>query len=92
MIHRMLQKAMERKLKIQMIYMNADHQFTQRWVYVLAVDQQYVRCYCLLRKGIRSFQFEQILSVSEMGHKSAVSINPNYRKKVKWINHVKQYP
>jgi predicted DNA-binding transcriptional regulator YafY len=56
-------RAIEENIPLEMIYLSKDQQLTQRKLLVMEVNDEYIRAYCLLRKQIRTFQRENILSI-----------------------------
>ena len=62
-MNRVLLKATENKQTVQLIYLDANHQLTQRKILPYTIKGQHVRAYCFLRNQIRFFKLENILAV-----------------------------
>ena len=56
-------RALEENIPLEMIYLSDDQQISQRKLLVKEVNDEYIRAYCLLRKQIRTFRRENILSI-----------------------------
>jgi predicted DNA-binding transcriptional regulator YafY len=56
-------RAIEGNIPLEMIYLSDEQQLTQRKLLVKEVNEEYIRAYCLLRKQIRTFRRENILSI-----------------------------
>jgi predicted DNA-binding transcriptional regulator YafY len=56
-------RSIEENMPLEMIYLADNHEITQRKLIVKEVNDEYIRAYCLLRKQIRTFKRENILSV-----------------------------
>ena len=56
-------RALEENIPLEMIYRSDDKQISQRKLLVKEVNDEYIRAYCLLRKQIRTFRRENILSI-----------------------------
>ncbi|MGZ4160936.1 MAG: WYL domain-containing protein [Neobacillus sp.] len=56
-------RAIEENIPLEMIYLSEDQQLSQRKLLVKEVNDEYIRAYCLLRKQIRTFRRENILSI-----------------------------
>jgi predicted DNA-binding transcriptional regulator YafY len=56
-------KSKNENLPLEIIYLSEDHQFSQRRLIVKEFNDQYIRAYCLLRKQMRTFRVENILSI-----------------------------
>jgi predicted DNA-binding transcriptional regulator YafY len=54
---------MEDKIPLEMIYLSEDNQISQRKLLVKEVNNEYIRAYCLLRKQVRIFKRDNILSI-----------------------------
>lgn len=59
----LLLRSIEENLPLEMIYLSEDQQISQRKLLVKEVNDEYIRAYCLLRKQIRTFRRENILSI-----------------------------
>ncbi|MDV2683017.1 WYL domain-containing protein [Alkalihalophilus lindianensis] len=60
----LLMRAMERKEKVEMIYLSANGELTQRVIDVVNLNDQHVIAYCYTRKERRLFKLDNILSLS----------------------------
>jgi predicted DNA-binding transcriptional regulator YafY len=60
--------AIEENIPLEMIYLSEDHQLTQRKLLVKEVNDEFIRAYCLLRKQIRTFRRDNILSIMPDSH------------------------
>ena len=56
-------RAIEENIPLEMIYLSEDQQLTQRKLFVKEVNAEYILAYCLLRKQIRTFRRDNILSI-----------------------------
>jgi predicted DNA-binding transcriptional regulator YafY len=59
----LLLQSIEENIPLEMIYLSEDQQISQRKLMVKEVNDEYIRAYCLLRKQIRTFRRENILSL-----------------------------
>ena len=59
----LFERAMEEHIPLEMIYLSAEQELTQRKLIIKEVTDEYIRAYCLLRKEIRTFRRENILSI-----------------------------
>jgi predicted DNA-binding transcriptional regulator YafY len=59
----LLLRSLEENIPLEMIYLSEDQQISQRKLLVKEVNDEYIRGYCLLRKQIRTFRRENILSL-----------------------------
>jgi predicted DNA-binding transcriptional regulator YafY len=59
----LLLRSIEENIPLEMIYLSCDQQISQRKLLVKEVNGEYIRAYCLLRKQIRTFRRENILSI-----------------------------
>jgi predicted DNA-binding transcriptional regulator YafY len=59
----LLLRSIEESIPLEMIYLSEDQQISQRKLLVKEVNDEYIRAYCLLRKQIRTFRRENILSI-----------------------------
>ncbi|WP_368504899.1 WYL domain-containing protein [Alkalihalophilus sp. As8PL] len=60
----LLTRSMERREKVEMIYLSAKGEVTQRVIDVVNMNDQHVIAYCYTRKERRLFKLDNILSVS----------------------------
>ena len=58
---KVLKQAMEEDLPVIIIY-NGKKEMTQRRIFVRSMDDYYITAYCLVKKGVRKFKTENILS------------------------------
>jgi predicted DNA-binding transcriptional regulator YafY len=56
-------RSIEENIPLEMIYLSDDNQLSQRKLIVKEVNEEYIRAYCLLRKRIRTFRRQNILSI-----------------------------
>ncbi|WP_193064927.1 hypothetical protein [Oceanobacillus oncorhynchi] len=61
-----LTRAMERKEKIMIYYMDSKGKVSQRIIRVVGIDDEKVLAYCYYRKQVRSFKLENILSCGQV--------------------------
>ena len=59
----LLVKSFKENLAVEMIYLAANNQITQRRIIVKEMHERYFKAYCFLRKADRLFKKENILSV-----------------------------
>jgi predicted DNA-binding transcriptional regulator YafY len=59
----LLLRSIQENIPLEMIYLSKDQQISQRKLLVKEVNDEYIRAYCLLRKQIRTFRRENILSI-----------------------------
>lgn len=59
----LLVRSIEENIPLEMIYLSSDQQISQRKLLVKEVNNEYILAYCLLRKQIRTFRRENILSL-----------------------------
>lgn len=59
----LLLRSIEENIPLEMIYLSDDQQISQRKLLVKEVNDEYIRAYCLLRKQVRTFRKENILSL-----------------------------
>ncbi|MFI8686556.1 hypothetical protein [Rossellomorea sp. NPDC077527] len=59
-----IQRSLEERLPIEMIYMNKQCECTKRRVLVKRIDTDFITAYCLFRNDIRRFRIQDILAVS----------------------------
>ncbi|CAM4108869.1 WYL domain-containing protein [Mesobacillus thioparans] len=65
-MHRTLLLSLEEQKNIDMIYLDDNGNLTQRIVKVLEIQEHYIKAFCFLRKGKRTFKLDNILSVSKI--------------------------
>ncbi|MFP5105349.1 hypothetical protein ACSU6B_01060 [Neobacillus sp. C211] len=56
-------RSIEEKIPLEMIYLAENQELSQRKLIVKEVHDEYIRAYCLLRKQMRTFKRENILSI-----------------------------
>ncbi|MGG1676544.1 hypothetical protein ACIFOT_12445 [Neobacillus sp. NRS-1170] len=56
-------RSIEENIPLEMIYLAENHELSQRSLIVKEISDEYIRAYCLLRKQIRTFKRENILSI-----------------------------
>jgi predicted DNA-binding transcriptional regulator YafY len=59
----LLLRSIEENIPLEMIYLSSDQQISQRKLLVKEVNDEYIRAYCMLRKQVRTFRLENILSL-----------------------------
>ncbi|MFD0829615.1 WYL domain-containing protein [Neobacillus sp. M.A.Huq-85] len=59
----LLYRSIEEHMPLEMIYLSENQQLSQRKLIVKEVNDEYIRAYCLLRKQVRTFRRENILSI-----------------------------
>jgi predicted DNA-binding transcriptional regulator YafY len=64
----LLLRSIEENIPLEMIYLSRDQQISQRKLLVKEVNEEYIRAYCLLRKQVRIFRKENILSIMPNPH------------------------
>ncbi|MCM2533664.1 hypothetical protein NDK43_16315 [Neobacillus pocheonensis] len=61
-------RSIEENIPLEMIYLSEDQELSQRKLIVKEVNNEYIRAYCLLRKQMRTFRRENILSIMPETH------------------------
>ncbi len=69
---RILERAAMSKENVEIIYLSANRQLSQRIIKVLSISKNAMYAYCYQRKSIRTFKIENVLS--------AVPVLPKNRK------------
>ncbi|PLS02897.1 hypothetical protein [Neobacillus cucumis] len=59
----LLIRSIEEHIPIEMIYLAENQELSQRKLIVKEINDDYIRAYCLLRKQMRTFKRENILSI-----------------------------
>ncbi|MED3563453.1 hypothetical protein [Bacillus xiapuensis] len=59
----LLTRSIEEHIPLEMIYLSENQQLSQRKLIVKEVNDEYIQAYCLLRKQVRTFRRENILSI-----------------------------
>ncbi|WP_423801523.1 hypothetical protein [Neobacillus sp. SAB-20_R2A] len=64
-------RSIEENIPLEMIYLAENQEITQRRLIIKEVTDEYILAYCLLRKQIRTFKRDNILSIMpDQHHKS----------------------
>ncbi|WP_053220401.1 WYL domain-containing protein [Virgibacillus senegalensis] len=58
-----LQRAMENKKMVEMIYMAKNGRLSQRIVRILQIKEEQIVAYCYSRRQVRTFRLENILAI-----------------------------
>jgi predicted DNA-binding transcriptional regulator YafY len=66
----LLIRSIQENIPLEMIYLAENHKLSQRKLIVKEVNNDYIRAYCLLRRQIRTFKRENILSIKPDTHSS----------------------
>ncbi|MDN3015042.1 hypothetical protein PH210_02345 [Paenibacillus sp. BSR1-1] len=64
----LLIRSIEENIPLEMIYLAENQELSQRSLIVKEISDEYIRAYCLLRKQIRTFKRENILSIMPESH------------------------
>ena len=56
-------RSIEENIPLEMIYLADNQELSQRKLIVKEVNDEYIRAFCLLRKQMRTFKRENILSI-----------------------------
>lgn len=56
-------RSINEHLPLEVIYLSENQEFSQRKLIVKEIHDDYIRAYCLLRKQIRTFKIDNILSI-----------------------------
>ncbi|MGV2940868.1 hypothetical protein AB5I83_14815 [Mesobacillus sp. LC4] len=59
----LLERSLKEKLAVEMIYLAANNEITQRRIIVKEMHEHYFKAFCFLRNADRLFKKENILSV-----------------------------
>ncbi|MBS4191726.1 WYL domain-containing protein [Bacillus sp. FJAT-49705] len=65
-MNRLLVRAYEEGFPIEIIYCNKDNEFSKRTILVKAINDSYVKAFCLTKKQARIFKTESILAVDKI--------------------------
>lgn len=68
-------RSIEENIPLEMIYFADNQELSQRRLLVKEVNDKYIRTYCLLRKQIRIFKRENILSIMPDSHSNYRSLH-----------------
>ncbi|WP_026693471.1 hypothetical protein [Peribacillus kribbensis] len=58
----LINRSLEEKKPLEIIYLKGDQQISQRTILVLSVNGDYIRAFCYLRNQKRTFKMSNILS------------------------------
>ncbi|MBS4212110.1 MULTISPECIES: hypothetical protein [Neobacillus] len=61
-------RSIEENIPLEMIYLAENQEITRRRLIIKEVTDEYIRAYCLLRKQIRTFKRDNILSIMPDQH------------------------
>ncbi|HJV32176.1 MAG TPA: hypothetical protein VJ558_08255, partial [Bacillales bacterium] len=56
-------RSIDEHIPLEMIYLSENQQLSQRRLIVKEINADTIRAYCLLRKQMRTFRIENILSI-----------------------------
>lgn len=59
----LLIRSIEQHMPLEMIYLADNQEITQRTLIIKEVTDEYIKAYCLLRKQVRTFKRDNILSI-----------------------------
>jgi predicted DNA-binding transcriptional regulator YafY len=59
----LLVRSIEQHMPLEMIYLADNQEITQRTLIIKEVTDEYIKAYCLLRKQVRTFKPDNILSI-----------------------------
>jgi predicted DNA-binding transcriptional regulator YafY len=59
----LLVRSIEQHMPLEMIYLADNQEITQRTLIIKEVTDEYIKAYCLLRKQVRTFKRDNILSI-----------------------------
>ncbi|KAB2337668.1 WYL domain-containing protein [Cytobacillus depressus] len=68
-MNRLLIRACEEKFPVEIIYCNKDNVFSKRTISVRAINDSYIKAFCLIKKQTRIFRVESILAVALLKQK-----------------------
>lgn len=60
---KLLQRSVQTKQRLEMIYLDSDNQVSQRIIRVININDNMILAYCFTRKKVRTFKLDYILSV-----------------------------
>lgn len=60
---RIMERACEDKFPVNIIYCDKDNKISKRSIIVKAVNDKYIKAFCLTKKQARIFKIESILAV-----------------------------
>ncbi|MDP4084418.1 MAG: hypothetical protein Q8934_07335 [Bacillota bacterium] len=59
----LIQRSIEEHFPLEIIYLSKNEELSQRKLIVKEVNGDSIKAYCLLRKEVRTFRLENILSI-----------------------------
>jgi predicted DNA-binding transcriptional regulator YafY len=59
----LLLRSIEKRDKIVIFYIDSKNQVSQRFIRVISMNDDYIVAFCYWRKKVRTFRYENILSV-----------------------------
>jgi predicted DNA-binding transcriptional regulator YafY len=62
-MNQLFRRSINEHIPVEVIYLSEDQKFSQRKLIVKEMHNDYIRAYCLLRKQVRTFRIDNILSV-----------------------------
>lgn len=68
MLQSLFLRSLNEQIPLEIIYLSADHELSQRKLIVKEVNDGYIRAYCLLRRQMRTFRVDHILSAMPESH------------------------
>lgn len=66
----LLLRSLQRREKIVLFYMDEKRNVTQRLVHVIKINDNKIVAYCFLRKQVRTFRIDHILSAGAVSRRS----------------------
>jgi len=64
-------RSLETKTPVEMIYLNEQGKLTQRIIRVLAIKKNHIKAYCYVKKQLRTFRYENMLSAGPVSSKTS---------------------
>lgn len=61
-------RSIEENIPLEMIYLSETNELSQRKLIIKEVNEEYIRAYCLLRRQVRTFRRNNILSIMPEAH------------------------
>lgn len=61
-------RSLEENIPLEMIYLSETNELSQRKLIIKEVNEEYIRAYCLLRRQVRTFRRNNILSIMPEAH------------------------
>jgi len=59
----LLERACKERFAVEIIYIDKENKFSKRRILVKAINEKFIRAYCLTRKQARIFKINTILAV-----------------------------